>query len=495
MTTLSAGTLTTLDPSVAVPTYDRSTVTSGIVHVGVGGFHRAHQAMYLDRLMGVGLATSWGITGAGVRSTDVAMRDALVAQDGLYTLVLRHPDGAWTPRVIGSIVDYLLRADGPEALLERMAAPEVRIVSLTITEGGYGVDPLTGEFDAQSPAVQSDLRGDGPPGTVFGVVVEALARRRARGIPPFTVLSCDNIQKNGVVARSAFAGFARLRGDDLGAWVADEVRFPSSMVDRITPQTTDDDRVEVRRRFGVDDRWPVLCEPFCQWVLEDDFGAGRPPLEEVGVQLVADVEPYEQMKLRLLNAGHQALGHAGRLAGLELVHEVAHDPVFERFLLEYMRQEAIPTLPPVPGVDLTSYTLELVERFSNTEIRDTVSRLCANASDRVPAFLFPVLRHQIAAGGPLARATAVVACWARSADGPDERGHPVEIEDPLAGRLTAAASRQRREPLAFLSENRTVFGDLLDSRRFTETYAAILSALYEGGVRRTLTEIDGLATR
>jgi mannitol 2-dehydrogenase len=418
------------------------------------------------------------------------MRDALAAQDGLYTLVIRHGDGTWDARVIGSIVEYLFAPDDPEAAIEKMAAPATRIVSLTVTEGGYSLDAVTGEFDASDESVRADLRPGAVPRTVFGLVTEALARRRARGLPAFTIVSCDNIQGNGQVSQRAFTAFARLRDPRLADWITGNVRFPNCMVDRITPKTTDEDRAELSRRFGLDDQWPVLCEPFTQWVLEDDFSDGRPPLEAVGVQIVGDVEPYELMKLRLLNAGHQALCHPGRLVGYRFVHEVTSDPLFAGFLLDYMTAEAIPTLRPVPGVDLLGYANQLIERFSNPEVRDTVARLCANASDCIPKFLLPVIRQQLADGRPVTRAAAVVASWARDAEGTDESGAPHELDDDLAPQLQAAARRQRQHPTAFLDGNRSVFGELADDPRFTEVYTAILTSLFDRGVRSTFADLD-----
>ncbi|GMA25390.1 hypothetical protein GCM10025864_31490 [Luteimicrobium album] len=324
MTTLAPDLLTRLD--VPTPAYDRTAVSTGIVHFGVGGFHRAHQAMYLDRLMGEGKALDWGICGVGVLPSDARMAGVMAAQDGLYTLVLKHPDGTWEPRVIGSIVEYLYAPDDPEAVVEKLADPATRIVSLTVTEGGYNFNQVTGEFDASNPDVVADLAPGATPRTVFGLVVEGLARRRARGVAPFTVMSCDNIQGNGQMARRTFGAFARLRDPGLADWIDANVSFPSCMVDRITPVTTDDDRREIAERFGVEDAWPVVCEPFTQWVLEDRFPLGRPPYGDVGVQLVDDVEPYELMKLRLLNASHQALCYLGYLAGYRLAHDAAQDP-------------------------------------------------------------------------------------------------------------------------------------------------------------------------
>jgi mannitol 2-dehydrogenase len=493
MTRLTEQNLTRVNAEVALPRYDRRDVTTGIVHLGVGNFHRSHEAMYIDTLMNSGTALDWGICGIGLQPSNVAMRDALAAQDGLYTLVIRHSDGSWDARVIGSIVEYLFAPDDPEAAIEKMADPATRIVSLTITEGGYNLDAVTGEFNAADPAVLADLRPGASLRTVFGLVTEALARRRARGIPAFTVLSCDNIQGNGELSQRAFTAFARLREPELADWITAHVRFPNCMVDRITPKTTDEDRAELSRRFALEDQWPVLSEPFTQWVLEDDFADGRPPVEEAGVQIVPDVEPYELMKLRLLNASHQALCHPGRLVGYRLVHEVTTDPLFARFLLDYMTAEAIPTLRPVPGVDLLGYASQLIERFSNPEVRDTVARLCANASDCIPKFLLPVIRDQLAAGGPVTRSAAVVAAWARSAEGTDEHGGQYELDDDLAPQLQAAARRQRHDPAAFLDGNRTVFGELADDPRFTAVYTAVLSSLFERGVRATFADLDQLA--
>src|SRR4051794_50338 len=321
---LSMDALPSLD--VPVPEYDRSAIVTGIVHIGVGGFHRAHQAVYLDALMREGEALDWGICGVGVLPADRRMKEALDAQDGLYTLVLKHPDGTYEPRVIGSITRFLLAPDDPAAVIEAMADERVRIVSLTVTEGGYNLNDITGEFDAENPDVVHDLEPGAAPRTTFGLVTEALRLRRERGLEPFTVMSCDNLPGNGDLSRRVFGAFARLRDPELGEWVEREVRFPNSMVDRITPQTTDADRDEVRERFRIDDAWPVVCEPFTQWVLEDEFGAGRPPYERVGVQVVQDVVPYELMKLRLLNASHQGLAYLGHLCGYRLVPHAAQDP-------------------------------------------------------------------------------------------------------------------------------------------------------------------------
>jgi mannitol 2-dehydrogenase len=479
MQKLSNRDLASLPAQVGRPTYDRSRVTVGVVHVGVGGFHRAHQAMYLDALMNRGEALDWGICGVGLLPGDARMRDALRGQDGLYTLMLKHPDGRYEARVIGSIIDYRFLPDDPDAVLEIMAAPATRIVSLTVTEGGYNFHHVTGEFDFQHPGVVHDLSPGVAPVTVFGLVAEALRRRRERGIAPFTVMSCDNVQANGEMAQRTFTAFARRKDPELGAWIAQNVAFPNAMVDRITPVTGEADKAELAERFGIADAWPVVCEPFTQWVIEDHFPQGRPPLDSVGVQLVADVVPYELMKLRLLNAAHQAICYFGVLAGYRYAHEVMQNPLWPQLLHGYWAEEAIPTLRPVPGVDLTAYCQTLVERFGNPEVRDTLARLCAETSDRIPKFLLPVVREQLAAGSAkIRRSAAIVASWARYAEGTDETGAPITVVDALKGPLMAAAARNRATPTAFL-ENRAVFGDLIDEPRFVQPYTEALALLHD----------------
>lgn len=467
--------------------YDRTGVTCGIAHIGVGGFHRAHQAAAVDELLRQGLAQEWGICGIGVLPSDSRMRDALDAQDHRYTLVVKHPDGRWDARTIGSIIDFVHAPDDQEAAIERLASPGIRIVSLTITEGGYNIDQVTGAFDAHAPAVLADLDGDGA-ATVFGLVVEALRRRRDRGLPAFTVMSCDNIQGNGHVARSAFTAFARLRDPELAEWIEQNVAFPSSMVDRITPGTTAEDRVDIDERFGVADLWPVVTEPFFQWVLEDDFPAGRPPLERVGVQLVSDVEPYELMKLRLLNASHQGLCYLGRLSGHTYVHEAARDENIARFLRRYMDEEATPTLRPLPGVDLDAYKDSLIERFANAEVQDTIARLCAESSDRIPKWLLPVVRERRAAGQPTPLSAAIVASWARYAEGVDETGAAIDVVDNRRELVMANAARQSEEPTAFLAEP-SLFGDLIDDEVFVADYLDALTALHTTGARATVARL------
>jgi mannitol 2-dehydrogenase len=473
---------------IALPTYDRSRIRAGIVHFGVGGFHRAHQAMYLDRLMRDGKALDWGICGVGALPQDARMRDVMKAQNGLYTLVERAPDGSQAVTVIGSIVEYLFAPDDPDAVIEKMAGEGTKIVSLTITEGGYNLNAVTGEFDDKNPQILAEVGSDEPPRTVYGLVAEALRRRRDRGIAPFTVMSCDNIQGNGDVARNTFIAYARLRDPELADWMAAEVAFPNSMVDRITPATTPGDIDELAERHGITDGWPVVCEPFEQWVLQDRFPLGRPPYEDAGVQVVDDVEPYELMKLRLLNAGHQALAYFGYLSGHRLVHEAAQDEPLARYVRAYMDREGTPTLKPVPGVDLDEYKDTLIERFANPYVRDQVQRLCLEASDRIPKFVLPVVRDQLAVGGEVRLAAAIVASLARYCEAVDEQGQPIEINDRIADTLKQYAAKQvgpDADELGFLT-NRELFGDLIEEPRFTEPYLEVLRSLHRVGAAETV---------
>ncbi|WP_331769146.1 mannitol dehydrogenase family protein (plasmid) [Embleya sp. NBC_00888] len=482
---LNSANLSSIARSVPTPTYDRSALRAGIVHIGVGGFHRAHQAMYLDALFNDGRDLDFGVVGVGLLPQDSRMRDVMQAQDCLYTLVEKSPSGSRRPRVIGSMVRYLFAPDAPEAVLSALVDPAIRIVSLTITEGGYPVKQSSGEFDGTDASIRTDLRPGAPPRSAFGYLTEALARRREAGTDPFVVMSCDNIPHNGRLAREALTAFARLRDEELADWIEKEVSFPGSMVDRITPVTSDLDRVRLARDSGIEDTWPVGCEPFTQWVLEDRFPIGRPALERVGVQMVDDVEPYELMKLRLLNAGHQALCYLGHLSGARHIHEICQDPLFVRFLRGYMDHEATPTLPPVPGVDLAHYKAQLIERFANPAIGDTLDRLCAQTSDRIPKFLLPVTHRRLDDRGDVHRSALVVASWARYAEGTGENGEPIDVVDRRRDELMARATRYREDPLAFL-DDRELFGDLRDNPRFTRPYLEALESLHRVGARATL---------
>lgn len=465
--------------------YDTSAITPGIVHFGVGGFHRSHEAFYLNQLMERGEALDWGIVGVGTMPGDARMRDVLSSQDYLYTVVIKHADGRLEPHTVGSIIGFAYAPDDPEAVLSLLADPATRIASLTVTEGGYHVHAVTGELDTSDAGLAADLAGAHPPQTVFGYLVEGLRLRRDAGLAPFTIMSCDNVPGNGDVARKMITEFARRRDPELGAWIDANVPFPNSMVDRITPATTADDIAALADAHGIDDAWPVVCEPFLQWVLEDKFVAGRPEFDEVGVTIVEDVEPYELMKLRILNGSHQAMAYVGYLAGLRYAHEAAQDEVFGEFLRRYMSTEAAPTVPPVPGIDLGEYQQTLMERFSSPAVKDTLARLGSESSDRIPKFVLPVIAQNLRAGGPIEGGALVVASWARFAEGRDDNGEEIVPVDRKREALQAAAATHDADLLAFLRDA-DLFGALVDDERFTEAYARHLRSFRERGSRATV---------
>jgi mannitol 2-dehydrogenase len=474
---LNQQTLATLTDKVSSPSYDRNKLRTGIVHVGVGGFHRSHQAYYVHQLLKSGFP-EWGITGVGLREGDRAMADVLRAQDGLYTLVTQHPDGSNVSEVIGSIRDYLLAPDDPEAVIERMAHPDTKIVSLTITEGGYNLNSATGEFDLTNPDVQHEIARPEEPRTVFGYLTAALLQRRDAGLPAFTVLSCDNIQHNGDVARRMLLTFAREQDAELAAWIEGEVTFPNSMVDRITPVTTPEVSDYLRQEYDLEDGWPVVCEPFLQWVVEDNFTNGRPALERVGGQFVPDVTPYEKMKIRLLNAGHSVLGIPGALHGHPTIDACMGDEVFAGFMRGFMDREVTPILDPVAGIDIGAYKDQLEARFANPNIRDGVARICSESSAKLPKFLIPTIRENLERGGEIRMGTFILAAWCYYSDkGTNEKGQPLEILDAQAEQLHQAAAATEKDWMSFLQQPE-IFGNLAEQPRFVSAYTEVVRLVY-----------------
>lgn len=475
-----------LADSTLAPTYDRSELTAGIVHFGVGNFHRSHQAMFLDRLLREGKAKDWAICGVGVMEGDKKMRDALAGQDYLYTLVLKNPDGTKDPAVIGSIIDYLFAPDDPAAVVDRMASADTKIVSLTVTEGGYNIDDETGKFRTDAKGAVHDAEHPEEPQTTFGFIVAALRRRKEAGLAPFTVMSCDNLPGNGNIARTAVVEQARLADPEFAEWIDQNVSFPNCMVDRITPVTTDADRQMVKDELDLDDAWPVVAEPFVQWVLEDKFPLGRPAYEEVGAQLVEDVVPYELMKLRLLNAAHQSLAHWGRLLGLTYGHDSARDEDIAEVTRRYLEQEACPTLRPVPGIDLDAYIDELFERFGNEAIADTLARLAQDASDRMPKFVLPSVRQNLKDGGQTKIGAAMCAAWALGCEGKAEDGTEVVIDDQHGKELAEAAKKQAAGDDTAFIEDQFVFGELAQNEQFKAEFVQALHDLREKGAREVM---------
>jgi mannitol 2-dehydrogenase len=482
---LSAGVLANLPAAVAVPKYRRSDLSAGMVHFGVGNFHRAHQAVYLDDLFSAGGDHDWALIGAGVRAADVLVREKLGEQDWLTTVVEQEATSS-KARVIGSMIDFVPPGD-VAAILGTLARPEIRIVSLTITEGGYYISPATQTFDSANPDIVNDARSIDAPKTVFGLIVAGLKRRRQAGLASFTVMSCDNIPGNGHVTENAVAGLAQLVDPELAAWIRSEVAFPNSMVDRITPATSDRERQMLRDSFGLEDNWPVFCEEFRQWVVEDKFPAGRPALENVGVTFTADVAPYELMKIRILNGGHAAIAYPAALLDIHFVHEAMEDAQISDFLQKLTKDEIIPTVPPPPGVDLESYRELISRRFANPKIGDTIERLCFGGADRQPKFVLPVAADRVKSGVGIEGLALVSALWCRYCYGETESGRTIAANDPIWERLQTAAKQARQDPLAFLAM-RDIFGALAVDSTYIAAFSAALTSLWGRGVRATLGE-------
>lgn len=444
---LSAKTLAALPPSVAVPAYDRSSVTPGIVHLGVGAFHRAHQAAYVDECLAAG-ETGWGIVGASLQSASTA--EALGPQDGLYTLAERGSDGERL-RVIGSIEKVLVAPENPGKLLDALTDPNIRIVTLTITEKAY-LRNAAGDLDAAHPGIVADLANPASPQTAHGFLVEALARRRAAGTKPFTILSCDNLPSNGATLHRLLVEFAALRSADLASHV-ESVSCPSSMVDRIVPATTDADRARVSATLGVEDAWPVMTEPFRQWVVEDDFPAGRPGWEKFGVEMVRDVRPFEEMKLRLLNGAHSSIAYLGLLAGHDTVAKSFGDPAIRGFV-GALWQEAAPTLPADAGLDPKSYIAALTERFDNTALQHRTAQIANDGSQKLPQRILGTALDRLEAGAGADHLMLTVAAWIRAAELRGTKLPTAHFTDPLDAPLAkiAEAAQPARETVAAVFE-------------------------------------------
>ena len=476
---LSRGSLSRLPAGIERPVYDLAAIRPGIVHLGLGGFHRAHMARYTHDLMTLRPeAAAWGIVGVGLLASDASLHAALAAQDRLYALIERGGEDERVT-VIGSLAGLATGA-GVLAAIDR---PGVRIVSLTVTSNGYGLNPATKQLDPHNPAIADDLANPRTAASAVGVLVEAFRRRRITGRAAFSAMSCDNIQGNGQVLRGAVLAFAALIDPSLADWIAANARFPSTMVDRITPVTTAADIEGLTERHGVVDRAPVFCEPFRQWVIEDDFADGRPDWDAAGAQFVADVAPYEFMKLRLLNTSHLAIAGLGRLCGYAFIDQTMADERIRRFMAALMDRETGPTLPPVPGVDLTAYKATLIERFANSAIKDTVERVNTDAPLN---YLLDPIRDRLAAGASVDLLALALAAWMRRVRGVDEVGAPIDVRHPLAAELRERAVAGGGDP-ASLFGLRALFGDLGADPRLAEPTGRWLTSLYEVGGANTLT--------
>jgi|TARA_B100001057_G_scaffold71241_2_gene65424 mannitol 2-dehydrogenase len=468
--------------AVRIPTYDRNTLTPGIVHLSVGNFHRGHMAVYLDELFEQGEDLDWAVVGAGLRSSAVEMRETLKAQDYLTTVVELAPT-AVSAHIVSSMVDFL--PSDPNIIYDTLCDRQIRIVSMTITESGYYIDAATGEFAADHPEMVRDAKSPDSPVSLFGVIVKALKTRRDAGIDPFTILSCDNLPGNGNLTRQTVFGLACLGDPELAHWIAANVSFPNSMVDRIVPATTDRERRLVEDHFGIIDDLPVICEPFRQWVVEDHFPSGRPNLEKVGVEFVTDVSGYELMKLRILNAAHASMCYPALLLGHHFVHDAMADPDILQWLKTLLSQEAIPTLKPLPDVDYYQYLDKVLERFSNTEIGDTISRIAEEGSERQPKFILPAVLDALDAGKSVDGFALEIALWCRYCLGEDEQGKLINVKDLKASDLLKYSKASKTQSDAFLG-NIDVFGSLGENSLFSEPFCYWLKYIHGQGVRAAI---------
>src|ERR1700754_1439544 len=479
---LSNDTLQLHSQRIEVPTYDRSTLQRGVVHIGAGNFHRAHQAVYFDDLACSGISNQWGVTGVSLRSSDV--KDVLSAQDGLYTVGEPRHEGE-TARVVGSIGSVHYAPNDGAAVRAALADPHTRVVSLTITGNGYFLDPVTREFDASHDDVRADLvNNSGTYVTAWGYLTEALDLRRRVGTAPFTVMCCDNIPDNTAAARTALVSFAALKDPGLARWIDAHVAFPSTMVDRITPQTSESEREFVQQEFGIGDKWPVVTEPYSQWVIEDSFSNGRPPLDEVGAEFVTDVSGHKLIKTRLLNGTHIALACLATLAGYSRTDEAMRDRVIFEYVEKLLRDEIQPLLPPVPGMNTPEYRSTLLDRLSNPRMSDQLPRLARRGTSKIASFVLPSLEEAIAQGRPHTLLMLAVAGWARYMRGHDLEGRKISLEDSQAIPVVKLANMASTNPAQMLEHE--MFAQVRAVPGFAERLGEMIADIDARGVVPTL---------
>ena len=486
---LTNKTLAGLPKAVARPRYDRALVQTGIVHLGLGAFHRAHQAFYTEQALNAG-DHRWGIAGASLRAADT--RDALAPQDGLYTVAVRDTDRT-DYQVIGALTSLYVAPENPAMLIKTLSQDSVKIVSLTVTEKGYCHDPATGDLNENHPDIQHDLAHPEHPRSVLGFLLAALAERKRQGLAPFTVLTCDNLPANGHTLRGVMGQFAQLARKDLAAFIAQEVAFPSTMVDRIVPATTDADRLLVEQALGVRDAWPIMSEPFTQWVIEDHFPQGRPDWGAFGAELVKDVSPYETMKLRLLNGSHSTLAYLGYLSGYETVADAMADHGLATLIEDLMVTEITPVLTLPQGADVSAYRRSLLKRFRNTALRHRTWQIAMDGSQKLPQRLLSTIRERLAVNARIDRLALGVAAWMRYVTGLDEKGQPIDVRDPMAAelRLRADQAGLNAQTLApALLGVEAIFGqDLPAQPVFVAAVTKALDGLIRQGARATLAEM------
>jgi len=486
---LDENNLSLIRERIEVPGYERRKIKAGIVHIGVGNFHRSHQAYYTNQVLSKRF-DNWGICGVGLMKEDLKRYKTFNQQDGLYTLISKESKGSFQAMVIGSIIEYLYGPMHSMAVIQKMSDPDIKIISLTITEGGYNFDANTGEFIFSDPLIQWDMTHPVDPKTVFGFLTQALKSRMLSGIPGLTILSCDNIQQNGDICKKMLLSYITEAEPGIIEWVLKNCTFPNCMVDRITPISDISDIEYLKTHYQIEDQWPVVAEPFIQWVVEDNFINGRPKWEEAGVQFVNDVAPYERMKIRLLNAGHTLLGLLGTLLGFKTIYETISDPACKTILRKFMDVEVTPNLGLIDGIDLEEYKDSLIQRFSNPEIGDRLSRICSESSTKIPKFVIPTIQDQLQSGGSIQYGAFIIACWYRYIELSGFSSYNIEIQDVMYDKLKQTViSSDKKDPTIFL-EIKPVFGDLKHTEIFVKTFHKLILQLGIDEVRNVIRNLN-----
>lgn len=479
---LNAENLSSLPRNVSIPSYDRDQIKTSILHIGVSNFQRSHQAYYINELINKYKELDYGICGVDLLESDRKIYNILKDQDGLYTLFTKEQNGAHKAKIIGSIVEYFYGPENPLAVIEKMASPEIKIISLTIAEDGYHLNEITGAFDINHPAVNEDIKDPFSPTTVFGYLTQSFKLRKLRNLPGCTILSCDNIKSNGDTMKQSLFNYVRKTDPDLLEWISENTTFPNTMVDRITPITDSNDINILKEDFLIADQWPVVCEPFSQWVIEDKFIHGTPAWERVGVQYTQNIAPFENLKLRLLNASHTILGILGTLHGYKTVYETAMDTDLMFFLKSFLDEEVSPTLIDSDKPSIENYINSLVSRFKNPHINDQLFRICQESSAKIPIFILPTIKYQLENGQKIKQAAFIIAAWTKYNDGIDDNENPYDIIDTISGTLIRTAAISIQNPMKFI-EIKSVFGELSSNEIFASYYLEALTLLRGNNVK------------
>ena len=477
--------LSSLATHISCPNYERSLIKTGIVHIGVGNFHRAHLSWYMHRLMQKENELSWAIIGSGVTGYDITMREKLASQNFLTTLIELDPEGNQSCEIVGPMIDYVPVEKNNQSLIQAMTQPKIRIVSLTVTEGGYFINEK-GELTLDHPDIIYDIENPQSPRTAFGAIVTALDLRRKAGVGPFTGLSCDNLMQNGNKLKQAIIGIAKEQDLELSEWINQNCTFPNAMVDCIVPHTGEVEK-NIIKNLGINDLAPVSHENFRQWVIEDKFCAGRPGWEKVGVQFTNNVHGYEDQKIRILNGGHQILANAAELLNIKTVRDAMKNKMIVSLLEKIEKDEIIPHIKPVPGYTPLEYYELIAARFSNPSIQDTIRRIAFDGSSRHSGFLVPSIKDGIKHNISIIGLSLAEALWARMCEGTREDGSIIEPNDPHWEKINICAKQSKDNPLKWL-EQLEIYGDTSKNKKFCDSFVKWLNMIYERGVENTLNE-------